>query len=151
MSWRKKNCCGLTDIKGSIRLLLRGPHEPKKIQRNRKLSRSPFYCFYFLKHKNLKSHLFNLAWKLARVSLLAVPLEMLVGAPGIGLSLHWPSCLEIGFYCLFGFVKIRFDGNAPHYLVRYIYFECLPGQVPSRANLKTTAKSAREKLKHIKY
>ena len=104
ISWRKKNFCGLTsgltDIKGSIRLLLRGPPDLKKIQRKRKLSRSPFYFFYFLKHKNLKSHLFNLAWKLARVSLLAVPLEMLVGAPGIGFSLHWPSCLENRFLLL---------------------------------------------------
>ena len=136
----------------SLRLLLRGPPDPKKIQRKMKLSRSPFYFFYFLKHKNWKSHLFNLAWKLARVSLLAVPLEMLVGAPGIGLSLHWPSCLENRFLiAFFGFVNSRFDGNAPHYLGRYIDFEYLPGQVPSRANLETAAKSAREKLKHIKY
>ena len=70
---------------------------------------------------------------------------------GSGLAYIGPRAWKIGFYCLFGFVKIRFDGNAPHYLGRNIYFECLPGQVPSRANLKSTAKSAREKSKHIKY
>ena len=41
--------------------------------------------FYFTNEKNNpRDHLFNFSWELLRTNLLAVPLEMLIGAPGGG-------------------------------------------------------------------
>ena len=63
--------------------------------------------FYFTNEKNNPRDL-NFSWELLRTNLLAVPLEMLIGAPRTGFNLQWDSCLK---YVLINALYFFFDWN----------------------------------------